>query len=251
MRKAKVKTRVLVGAGLITIIAALAVLIAASIRSLPRALIDDSLVRAFSPVNDDLIRAVQTGDNVTLRSMISSGRDIHAKYWFGSGNGYWGEPIHLACKMAHPETVRILIEAGADANAMNGLDETPLLNMAQSDRRAGHIRCAEILVNAGADLHAATRWEHETSLHICAAMRDAPLAVALLRLGANVNAIDAHGDTPLHIACNTPPRCTPSEEVIDLLVRKGASLLIRNREGKTPADYLKDRESSGDAIHNY
>ena len=236
------RTRI-VGCGAVGFIVAAALLVCGVhvlCSLLPRH-VDDGLIQAVRRQDDNLVRAVMTGDNQQLKALIESGADVHAKYSFRFDNGYWGELIHLACEMGHPETVRLLIEAGSGVDAPDGLGQTPLVRMASSDRRPDQPRCAEVLASAGANLEATAGWEGYNALHGCALLQNVPLATMLLALGANVNAADQHGDTPLHLTCNTPPNEHPCEAMIRLLIRNRASLETRNMYGKTPADLMRDR----------
>lgn len=50
----------------------------------------------------------------------------------------------------------------------------------------------------------------------------------LLECGADINAKDCHGYTPLH--------CVPEHGCVDLLLQEGADLQARTLEGETPED---------------
>jgi ankyrin repeat protein len=70
-----------------------------------------------------------------------------------------------------------------------------------------------------------------TALHLA---RDARIIQLLLDYGANVNAIDLEGNTPLHNRC-VGERNKPSEmDLIDLLVANKADLLAKNKKQLLP-----------------
>eukprot|EP00388_Colpodella_angusta_P045125 GDKK01065046.1.p1 GENE.GDKK01065046.1~~GDKK01065046.1.p1 ORF type:complete len:101 (-),score=4.51 GDKK01065046.1:215-517(-) len=54
---------------------------------------------------------------------------------------------------------------------------------------------------------------------------------ALLNKGANKEATDAKGQTPLHAAAS---RCLP--DIVEALVAKGASISALDKSGRTPLD---------------
>ena len=63
--------------------------------------------------------------------------------------GQW-TPLHEACRNGHPEVVELLIDHGADIEAKDGVQRTPLIITAESE----NARVAEILIDCGADINA-------------------------------------------------------------------------------------------------
>ena len=92
------------------------------------------------------------------------------------------------------EIVRVLIDAGADVNLPTTEGVTPLHRATNSDPAV-----VELLVEAGADVNARNA-SGELPIHNIA--RDGTLenAGALLRAGAEANAVDDSGRTPLDLA---------------------------------------------------
>ena len=96
--------------------------------------------------------------------------------------------------------------------------------------RRGDKEFVELLISAGADVNAKNN-DGDTPLHF-AASRDYKKVQMLLSAGADVNAKDKNGDTPLHRAAKNDHK-----EIAELLIAKGANVNARNeRGGKTPLD---------------
>jgi ankyrin repeat protein len=93
---------------------------------------------------------------------------------------------------------------------------------------------AELILQYGFDINA--RWGGRTMLH-GAANRGAVKAVRwLLQHGADPNALDEAGRTPLHVSAqrNTSP------SVIKLLIEAGSELNARDVSGRLPLDYARE-----------
>jgi ankyrin repeat protein len=100
----------------------------------------------------------------------------------------------------------------------------------------------EVLLNSGADVNAAGP-QGRTPLMQAAEMENLSIARLLLDRGADVNRAGYRGYTPLHIAVDISidgtiqkgghPGDEPTE-MIDLLIKRGASISAEDDEGKTP-----------------
>ena len=76
-------------------------------------------------------------------------------------------------------------------------------------------------------------------LHLfSASVQDLETAIQLLRLGANPNAQDAEGNTPLHVALYNN-----NKEVIPELIGFGARIEIKNKQGQAPIDIAEKDEA--------
>ena len=102
------------------------------------------------------------------------------------------------------------------------------------------------LLKSGADIHEADK-NGVTALHHAVRFRS-PMAVkTLIEHGANVNqTCRRSGSTPLHRAVtstgapSTAGKQAEARKIIELLLGAGADPSIKNRSGKTPADYATD-----------
>jgi uncharacterized protein len=99
-----------------------------------------------------------------------------------------------------------------------------------------------LLLAHGAHVH---RFSHNPMrnqpLHACIALSRDPGTVGLLiAQGADVNMAQAGGYTPLHQAA-----AAGLVEVITILLEAGAKRDMRCDQGKTPADYARERSHHG------
>ena len=92
--------------------------------------------------------AIFFGHGALARWLIEQGADVNA----AAENAQRVAPLHAAAAVRDRETMRVLLERGADANAKQQNDYTPLHGAASR----GDIEMAELLLAHGADRNAHT-----------------------------------------------------------------------------------------------
>ncbi len=144
----------------------------------------------------DIFDAACVGDTARIEQLLSFDPSLVASH---STDGW--TPLHLAAAFADEATVRLLLARGADA----------------------HARSHNALANQ--------------PLHACIAMQGA-LASArdLVAYGADVNATQARGIAPLHLAA-----AQGNPQMVEFLVHEGALPTAQTDDGKLPADLARER----------
>jgi len=106
----------------------------------------------------------------------------------------------------------------------------------------GRADAVDALLAAGADVRARSTNSHaNTPLHAAAANGgDVRIITALLAHGADANALEPAGYTPLHLVAERGDLA-----LVELLLAHGADAGARTREGRTP---LQTAESKGHAV---
>src|SRR5215207_169620 len=94
------------------------------------------------------------------------------------------------------EALRALLKQGSDVNAVQG-DGVTALHWAATK---GDAEMAHMLVVAGANLSAATRFGGYTPLHVAAERGYAEVVQTLVKGGADANALTVRGTTALMLA---------------------------------------------------
>jgi hemoglobin len=125
--------------------------------------------------------------------------------------------LHTASGAGSLATVESLLRLGADPNATDGGGHTPLY-CAGNECKSGGGEVVRALVRGGANVNANGGVKRCTALHVAARRGNVEVAAALLDCGADIEARDTHGDTPLRRAVN----CRKTG-VVSLLLSRGAT----------------------------
>jgi len=143
------------------------------------------------------------GDVSAIRFLLSRAESLES---LGQGFGLNGAAFH-----GHWRLCQFLLEQGADANQrLEDTGETPLHAALCTADRMAHDRVLQVLLQHGAYPNVATkpgvetggfmrdcRTKGETPLHRAAAFGDGATIQMLLDAGAEIDARDINGDTPL------------------------------------------------------
>jgi uncharacterized protein len=142
-----------------------------------------------SGVQLDIFAAAALGRVDLLDPLVGPGSPAVNTYSYDG----W-TPVHLAAFFGRPLAVERLKTAGADLNAVsrNALRNTPL----HAAVAGGHVEVSLLLIDSGADVNAVDAGGH-TPLHLAAEAGYVPVAQALLARGAGAHVVDAEDRTPL------------------------------------------------------
>jgi len=145
----------------------------------------------------ELHDATKAGDVVKVRQLLDQGADINAK----SGVFEW-TPLHIAIAARKTKIIELLIEKGADLEALDRDQRTPLHIAALSgfiEDAKPYTDMAKFLIEKGAEVNARDN-SQSTPLHFAAFRGNVHMAELLIQKGADVNAVDKNGMTPAKVA---------------------------------------------------
>lgn len=215
-----------------------------------------------------LLKAIRSKNVDNVRNALSEEVNVNEKDPSFSDRSPLHQAIYFRCDQI---ILSLLIDAGANVNAIDKLEYTPLhlAAMAKNDQVENYItllikfyanvnvkdvngdtplqvgikhqrpndwykftNAARILIDHGADVNT---WSNigTTPLHRAADKGYKEIINLLLERGAKVNKRDNYGDTPLHLAVANGKI---EKEIIKLLLDAGANVELKNGDDETPLE---------------
>ena len=132
-------------------------------------------------------------------------------------------PLRLSVVHGHTDLVRLLLQAGAEANTQDK-DGMTALHLAADE---GYTSIVALLLEKGVEVNTQAK-DGRTALHLAAQKGRASIVALLLEKGVEVNTQAKDGATALHLAAQKG-----RASIVALLLEKGAAIDARNQDGLT------------------
>ncbi|MEN6370985.1 MAG: ankyrin repeat domain-containing protein [Armatimonadota bacterium] len=191
--------------------------------------------------------AAQNDHVDTVNLLISKGANTNAK------NNQWQTrtPLHYAAEFRNNKVVELLLKAGADVNVKDNYGNTPL---AAAVEWSGDydVNTEKLLLDGEADVNAVDNRKYsslhiavyhgvlnlakylisrggKTDLYIACGLGDEVQVSSFISSGADINAKDMLGRTPLHWAAENSQAA-----IVRLLLANGANVNAIDEDGRSP-----------------
>ena len=153
--------------------------------------------------------------------------DVNVNWKCGDG---W-TALHCACELANGDIAELLLDHGADTEAVTKYNHTPLMLAICHDHAASNTK---LLLDRGSKVHA-VNIDGNTPLHIACLYCSKTCVKELLAHGADTTVRNKDGNTALDVACQENHPFVPS--IVDLLTehkkRPEQTLMDSVQDGKT------------------
>lgn len=189
-----------------------------------------------------LVNAARSGDVESVRALIAYGANPNADLGKATvveegGGGTLegpgaGSMLIYAAESGNPEMVKEILRYHPNPEARDQEGKTAIFAASDwhnDDKEGARVACVQLLAEAGANVNARDK-DGNTPLHETF-LTD--VEQELLTLGADVNARNNDGETPIFT--------TVDDQAIPLFIKHGADLSIRNNKGEDVVEAARDR----------
>jgi ankyrin repeat protein len=176
-----------------------------------------------------LMYAAQSGHLCAVKFLLRAGSRVFARDKSLPGEPAGRQPLHYAARTKNVDVIDVLLDAGANPNAMDSMGDTPV-NTAIWE---GNIEVVRLLLRRGADPNLKPKSKaHNPPLLIAAMAGKSEMVKLLIEVGADPNGLGELRQTPIIVAAYSEDDQVAYESSA-ALVRAGADINRRDKFSST------------------
>ena len=185
-------------------------------------------------LQNDLIAAIEADDAVVAGQILGSFRKHDADIDFRDSNGRTA--LLLATHQNAVQSAALLIDAGADVNAMDNIQDSPYLYAGAE----GRLEILRMTLDNGADLASVNRYGG-TALIPAAHHGHLETVRLLLNTSIDIDHVNNPGWTALLEAIILGDGGETYIRIVDVLIDAGADVNLADNSGVTPLSHASER----------
>ena len=185
----------------------------------------DVRAKAKSGYTALMVAATYLGSSPSVKLLLEHGAEARPV----KGVIFGASPLFLAALAGDRDNIALLLAKGADPNSENGLDRNVPYHPLFAAVGFGDAAVIQALVKGGADIDERDS-DGMTALHWAVVAHHPEAVKALLAAGADANAVDHFGYTPLLYAATMD---FGDAETMTILLKAGADPGIKDKKGET------------------
>jgi ankyrin repeat protein len=185
----------------------------------------------MNTLNEQLIRAAESGDTAAVLQSLAAGADINVRDARGR------TPVMAATHAQQEQTVKALIDAGADINLRDNSLDNPFLYAGAE----GFLDILKLTIAAHADTKLTNRYGGTALIPASERGHVGVVEELLLHTDVDVNHVNNLGWTALLEAIILSDGGERHQQIVQLLVDHGADITIADKNGITPLQHARRR----------
>jgi len=192
--------------------------------------------RAQGAQNDDKVKllwkAAQENDVTTIQRLIKEGVNIEAS------DAKQRTALMIATHQQNNEAAKVLIDAGANVNALDDMHDSPFLYAGAS----GYIKIVSYCLQHGADFTVLNRYNGTALIPACERGHVETVKEILKRKDFPIDHVNRLGWTALLEAIILSDGGPAHVQIVQLLVDAGCNVNIADKDGITPLTHARKKQ---------